>query len=181
MQGRIKVLVAVLGLAAVLLVAGGVALATSHIPDQNGVINACYKNQSEQLSVVDVNGNCANNETKISWNQTGPQGPIGLTGPAGPQGNPGSPGVSNLQRVSNQATISTNSFLLVSAICTDGRVVLGGGASASNSNINVWINQPGIGINDAGGSGGWTGAAGHVGGSPGFTLRVYAICANVAP
>lgn len=191
-QGRMRVLVMVLALAVVLLIAGGVALANhGGIPADNSVssIQGCYENQNPQetkgaLRVVPDNTvDCKGNETPIEWLAAvpGPPGSQGNPGPAGPQGDPGPSGVSNLQRVSNQATISTNNFLLVSASCTDGRVVLGGGVSASNSNINVWINQPGIGINDPGGSGGWTGGAGHAGGSPGFTLKVYAICATVAP
>lgn len=75
MQRRMKVLVMVLGLAAVLLVTGGVALAGHGIPADNSTepIHGCYENQNPQetkgaLRVVSDPSKCnPNNETLIEW------------------------------------------------------------------------------------------------------------------
>src|SRR4029453_7428525 len=73
----------------------GVAYAT--IPDDQGVIHACYDKQSGQVRIVDTAPDalpkgCGAKEVAIGWNQTGPQGPAGPTGLQGPQGAPGPAG-----------------------------------------------------------------------------------------
>jgi hypothetical protein len=82
------------GAIAATLVAGGVAWAT--IPAADGVINACYRtsedDQKGQVRVVNDPAACRNNETRISWNQVGPQGERGLQGERGPQGEQGPQG-----------------------------------------------------------------------------------------
>src|SRR5215211_7052626 len=72
---------------------GGVALllavgvTSASIPAADGTIHGCYDKNSGKLSVVDAPGvTCDNNETAISWSQTGPQGPQGPQGPIGPAG-----------------------------------------------------------------------------------------------
>jgi hypothetical protein len=66
----------------------GVALAA--VPDNAGVIHACYGNAGGAVRIVDTGGptpNCDQaGETALTWNQTGPSGPAGPTGPAGPDG-----------------------------------------------------------------------------------------------
>jgi hypothetical protein len=60
----------------------------------SNVINACVV-PSGQIRLADANGNCASNETSISWNVQGPagsQGPAGATGPQGPAGPQGPKG-----------------------------------------------------------------------------------------
>lgn len=72
----------------------GVAVFVS-IPDSGGVIHACYSNSNGSVRLVDSAANCKNNETAITWNQTGaagPQGAVGPQGPAGPTGPQGTPG-----------------------------------------------------------------------------------------
>lgn len=47
------------------------AFVLAAIPDSKGQINACYKNNTQVLRVTDPAGNCANNETALSWRQQG--------------------------------------------------------------------------------------------------------------
>ncbi len=76
----------------------GVGVAYASIPGPNGVISACYDNQSGQTRIVDrqtdVPKGCGSRESLISWNQTGPQG---LQGNQGLQGDPGVKGDQGLQ------------------------------------------------------------------------------------
>jgi len=58
----------------------------------SGTIEACVNPGNGGLRLVDANTDCHNNETRVSWNITGPQGPVGPQGPAGPQGAQGPAG-----------------------------------------------------------------------------------------
>ncbi len=90
-RGRIKAWAAAGVVAAVLGTGGAIAMAA--IPAADGTVNACFKNNSGDLRVVDVPGDsCKPNETAITWNQTGLQGPPGPAGPPGRQGEPGPQG-----------------------------------------------------------------------------------------
>jgi len=73
---------------AVLVVAGGVALAT--IPDSQGQIHGCYQKGNGGLRVVDSAADCRSSEIAIQWNEKGPTGATGPIGATGPQGPPGS-------------------------------------------------------------------------------------------
>ena len=65
----------------------GSAAVMAAIPDTNGVIHACWRNNSGALKIIDnATQTCAGNETAITWNQTGPAGPTGPQGPAGGSG-----------------------------------------------------------------------------------------------
>ncbi|MGW6282090.1 collagen-like triple helix repeat-containing protein [Kribbella sp. NPDC055071] len=70
---RIVVIAIALGLVGV---AGGVAYAV--VPDDQGVIKACYKSggllQEKGALRVSDDGTCKSNEVALSWNQTGPAG-----------------------------------------------------------------------------------------------------------
>ena len=83
-----------LGVAILAVAAGSAAFAA--IPDGNGVIHACYDNQSGQVRIYDSQTNlpksCGSKETAITWNKQGPQGVPGLPGPKGDKGDPGDPG-----------------------------------------------------------------------------------------
>ena len=52
---------------------GGVAFAA--IPDSEGVIHACYQNETGNLRVVESDTDCRPFETVLDWNQEGPVGP----------------------------------------------------------------------------------------------------------
>src|SRR6266852_2857294 len=63
-------------------------LATS----SSGVLEACINPGNGMMRLVDSSTACHNNETRVSWNETGPAGPPGPTGPAGPAGPTGATG-----------------------------------------------------------------------------------------
>jgi len=52
---------------------GGAAstLVLAAIPNSNGQINACYKNNTLTLRVTDPAGTCVANEIALSWKQNG--------------------------------------------------------------------------------------------------------------
>jgi hypothetical protein len=86
-----------IALAVATVVAGGIAFAT--IPDNSGVIHACFTRSGGALRVIDDSvTSCNQNETALTWNNVGPRGPQGLpglqgaVGPAGPQGPQGPTG-----------------------------------------------------------------------------------------
>jgi hypothetical protein len=69
----------------VLVLAGGVAYAT--IPDDGGVIHACFDGKGGTLRVIDApSKSCTKFEISLDWNKNGPVGPTGATGPAGQTG-----------------------------------------------------------------------------------------------
>jgi hypothetical protein len=78
-----------ISIAAALLVAAAAGVAYATIPDDQGVIHACYKTDGGQLR-ASSSASCNPSETALSWNQAGPQGPQGPEGPQGPPGPAGS-------------------------------------------------------------------------------------------
>ena len=62
-----------------------------------GILEACINPGNGGMRLVDAGQACHNNETRVSWNVTGPAGPVGptgATGAAGPIGPAGPPGPS---------------------------------------------------------------------------------------
>ena len=59
-------------------------ISRASIPGANGVITGCIL-ASQQVRIIDtaITPGCNVNETRVTWNQTGP---TGSTGPTGPQG-----------------------------------------------------------------------------------------------
>jgi tetratricopeptide (TPR) repeat protein len=83
----------------------GVGVSAAAVPDQQGVIHACYAVDGQHqvtgnsvLRVIDAAATnnyakaCKPSEAALSWNQKGPQGPQGATGPQGTTGAQGPPG-----------------------------------------------------------------------------------------
>lgn len=105
-----------------------------------------------------------------------------VQGPPGPKGDPGAPGVSGLQRVEAVTTVNSDAYKSVSAVCPDGKKVLGGGATLHLANPSQPValegSQPSIvGSDDA-----WLAWAREKETTTGnWWLRSYAICANVGP
>jgi hypothetical protein len=91
---RATLLAATVGVAAGVLIVGGVAFAT--IPDSSGVIHACYRvaddDRKGEVRIVSDPAACRTSEAAIQWNQVGRQGPQGPAGPQGPQGEKGERG-----------------------------------------------------------------------------------------
>jgi hypothetical protein len=56
----------------------------------SNVIEACVNPGNGNLRLVDAATPCHSNETRVQWNEEGPQGPPGPQGEPGPQGPPGS-------------------------------------------------------------------------------------------
>lgn len=54
-----------------------------------GTLEACINPGNGMMRLVDSSTACHNNETRVTWNITGPAGPQGDPGPAGPAGPPG--------------------------------------------------------------------------------------------
>ena len=73
-----------------ILFIGIFTLYSSLAPPANAITYyACKNNSDGTIKIVAEAATCKNNETKISWNQVGPEGPIG---PQGLQGQMGSAG-----------------------------------------------------------------------------------------
>ena len=51
-----------------------------------GVLEACINPGNGNMRLVDSSTPCHNNESRVSWDITGPAGPPGPTGPTGPTG-----------------------------------------------------------------------------------------------
>lgn len=66
-----------------------------HAASAPGVLEACINPGNGGMRLVDSSTACHNNETRVSWNITGPPGPQGDPGPAGPPGPTGPPGPSS--------------------------------------------------------------------------------------
>lgn len=125
MKKRMKMpVITILGLVAIMLVAGGVALAA--IPSGNGTIYACYKNNNGQLRVIDseAGDTCLPSETAIFWNQEGPQGNPGTVGPTGPQG---PSGLSDIEMVYTTSPLASDPFVAILLPCPSGKQIISGG------------------------------------------------------
>src|SRR3954469_16565199 len=91
-------------ISASVLVAVAATIGYGTIPAANGIITGCFNQDGANLRVIDAaQTQCHSNETKLTWNQTGPQGPMGLTGPAGPAGLSGVAGAQGIQGVQGVA------------------------------------------------------------------------------
>ena len=81
------------------VIAGIVALACAvllpialHAASSPGTLEACVNPGNGNMRLVASSTQCHNNETRVSWNITGPAGPPGPTGPSGPAGPKGATG-----------------------------------------------------------------------------------------
>jgi hypothetical protein len=106
----------------VLLILGGAGLAIASIPSSSGVINGCYRtsggNQGD-LIVIDSAASCPAGYTALDWNQAGPQGPAGI---------------SDYEIVTETTHIAAGTYgagfaVSVTATCSSGKSVLGGGGN----------------------------------------------------
>jgi hypothetical protein len=174
------------GVIAVLAIGAGVGYAS--IPDSVGVIHGCYDNKGT-LRVIDTQagGACKNNETPISWSQSGPQGPPGENGTNGTNGVSGYEQVAGSDVTLNQ-TIGEQSSVV---FCPAGKKVIGGGylvdgsgSGGDSSPFAITENGP----QTTSGKDGppldlWTVTAEVTETQPdpaNYTFRAVAICANAA-
>jgi hypothetical protein len=82
-------------------IGGGYALAAS----KNRTISACADKKTGILHLK-TRGRCKRGQTRVTWNQVGPQGPQGTPGPQGPQGSAGPQGVQGPQGAQGSAGVT---------------------------------------------------------------------------
>ena len=87
-------------------VGGGYALAAS----KTKTITVCADKGTGVLHLKTHGGRCKRGQTRVTWNQLGPQGPQGFTGPAG---QPGAPAVSVWANVDNAGSVVSGQGLSV--------------------------------------------------------------------
>ena len=163
----------------VLVVTSAGARTQTAIPEENGVVHACYRNHSGdkedngEVRLVSDPVNCKNNETSLAWavqGQTGGTGPQGNRGVPGPQGPPGPPGATGVAEIEIVSVRDQQAHGVVTVNCPQGKTVLSGGART----------RAGMLIDSyPGSSTSWTARA-----DPRFTepvpdLEVFAVCARV--
>ena len=104
----------------------------------------------------------------------GPQGDTGAQGPQGENGEQGEPGLSGWEKIEKSCT-SSGSTLSCTAICSDGKQVLGGGVSNSNT---VWLVVQSYPTTEAvTGNSSWTVTLNRQNGNSSITVITYALCA----
>jgi hypothetical protein len=133
------------------LMLGVAGTAIASIPDANGVIHACYRDDDDVRLVDPAVTPCKAKETPIQWNQAGPTGPPGPVGPAGPpgpqgpkgpEGPAGTPGTSGYEVVfGDEAKVAPGAFEVLNALCPDPKRPLGGGYTAEAGLI-VLVDAP---------------------------------------
>ncbi len=97
---------AVLLLVLAIAAGGGYALAAS----KTKTITVCADKGTGVLHLKTRGGRCRRGQTRVTWNQVGPQGPQGFTGPAG---QPGAPAVSVWANVDNAGSVISGQGLSV--------------------------------------------------------------------
>lgn len=110
---------------------------------------------------------------------TGPQGPQGIqgpqgtTGPIGPMGPQGTAGTTGLAAWEQKSTAcqSTGSTVTCTAVCSNGKKVLGGGVVNANNTWKVMQSYPPTDSS-------WTASLSRETGSGGTNVTAYAICAQ---
>ena len=184
----------VLGAVALCATAGGAVAATAAVTDpyadSQGRYQSCVATRGGAMRMVAPGASCKSGEVKVRWNVKGPQGPVGPvgaqgeqgpqgvpgqrgpageTGPQGPQGPQGVPGLSGLQRVHVVKDLAAATSDAVSAVCPEGKRVVGGGFSSANVDV--------VTSTAASDLSGWV-VGGRSGSMNGY-LSAYAICAQV--
>jgi hypothetical protein len=87
----------VLVVLSVVALSGAAVAANGTLLDQSTTYTGCVNNGSGILRVIQPGETCRNNETQITWSQTGPAGPEGPAGPAGMAGPAGPAGATGQQ------------------------------------------------------------------------------------
>jgi hypothetical protein len=118
-----------------LAVGGGYALAASKVK----TITACSDKKTGLLHLKPHGGKCKRGQTRVTWNQRGPQGLQGVAGAQGPAGAPGAPGVSIWGNVTNDGSLAAGEGLSVQHLATAGtyQVTITAPACAHGSNAPV--------------------------------------------
>jgi len=104
---------------------GILTLYSSLVPAEPVTYYACKNNSDGTIYVVALETPCKKNETKISWNEVGPQGPIGPAGPLGPQGPTGPAGAPGPAGPQGPEGPPGSGALLAGKECEIGQSILG--------------------------------------------------------
>jgi hypothetical protein len=104
---------ALAALAGALLAGGGYALASS----STAAIHGCVSNKNHQLL---IERRCGKGQSRLVWNQQGPQGRQGAAGPQGRQGVQGPVGLTGAQ-----GAVGASAFVLWARVSSSGSVVAG--------------------------------------------------------
>ena len=160
---------------------GGVSYAAGALP-RNSVGTTQLKknavtgpklNKNAVTGVKVKNGTLLAADFKAGQLAAGPKGDPGPQGPKGDTGHPGAPGISGWQFVvAVQSTLAPGAKATASALCPDGKKVLGGGFNVPD-NFTVTESR-GMTFGGA-----WEAAVKNNGLS-GAIWSVYAVCANVS-
>ena len=156
------------------------ALITGANVKNNSLTGIDVKNES--LGTADVkNGSLLPKDFKagsLPAGQQGPAGPPGPPGAPGAQGNPGLNGVGGLEIVYETSATNSDTEKTVTASCPAGKKVLGGGGYAFNL---TFPDEVAIVASFPYNGNGWRVVAQETDAyAPGWLVRTYAICAQVA-
>ncbi len=172
--------VAVAALVSAVLAGGGVAVASHDDPD---TLHACVRDRGGFMRLVEEPADCRRRETSVSWGVAGPTGPQGELGPAGPQGEPGPAGVATIAVRTATFVVDGTTYpdFNATAQCLPEEIVTGGGLSTDTPAVGDAGIRHIIASNPVfdGTAWGWYGeiAASQLGGPPGDTWTVHAVCA----
>jgi hypothetical protein len=147
-----------LALAALLVVAAGIGVASATIPSSGGKIFGCFAKSNGALRVVQPGQKCKSSEQPLFWNQQGPKGDPGLpgakgdrgpVGPAGPKGDKGAkgdpgptgPAGSGVGKVVRHRVVEflDPGIRVLKVSCGPGERVTGGGYSVGNRTREVRV------------------------------------------
>ncbi len=117
------------------------------------VLEACVNKGNGNLRLVAPGVLCHANETRVTWNQTGPAGPAGPAGAAGPAGPAGPPGPAGADGEDGEDAASGPPYVW---ICTPGNYhsgsstqgelyVFNGGTSSANIAVH-FLNKDGLNL-----------------------------------
>ena len=160
------------GLAAALMVIGGIALAIHSNPNE---LHACYKNNNGQMRYVTDPADCLPSEIILTWNQQGLQGPQGPAGPAGE--------LSNVTLAFADSAVADQTFAYAAAECPTGTLATGGGW-AMQGTVGVGNNLDSFLVLSSvpyGTGQGWQASvrrSGPTGSGREWGVRVFAVCAS---
>jgi hypothetical protein len=125
---------------------GGYALAAS----KTKTITVCADKGTGVLHLKTRGGRCKRGQTRVTWNQVGPQGPQGFTGPAG---QPGMPAVSVWGNVTNAGALASGQGLSVQHVSAGTYQVTITAPSCAHGS-----NAPVVTVSDSSSPGGQSGA-----------------------
>jgi hypothetical protein len=116
------------------------------VPADAQVLEACINRGNGGVRIVDATTLCHASETRVQWNQVGPQGPAGPAGPAGPVGPAGPQGpAGNSAGGPPYVYVCTPINYHNAGTTTEYLFVYNGSASTANVAVNL-LNKNGVNL-----------------------------------